>query len=270
MINYTSEYEGNFIIGDQPHIIDPINYNINELYISHPFLYATMTNLGLRFNEITFHNKSFKPYLECFFNYEYNYIMGTFGLEIELDKYFNKSIENGTCYKEYIKYPYGPNKFYYCNKEKYKNNIIYFPPLIFGHKELNYTFELDYKSLFIEKDDKLILMIFFSNYDGLNWYLGKPFLRKYLFLINQDSKTVGFYKRNITVKNNNKIIKTLYFILWFFILFMIGVVIGKYCFNAKKKHNRKNIIDYEYNQQNKNGEIFYPSKNAVLLKNIIK
>ena len=265
MINYTSEYEGNFIIGEQPHIFDPINFNENELSQTNPLVNPTMDELGLRFDEITFQNKSFRPYFECIFKYEFNYIRGIPEIEKELDKYFNKSIENGTCFKEYVKYPYGPNKFYYCNKEKYKDNIAFFPPLIFEHKELNFTFELDHKDLFVEKGDKLILMIFFFD-SGMKWNLGKPFLRKYPFLINQDSKTVGFYKRsnnnNNNINDNRSItLKIILIILGLIILLVLGIFIGKYYLNDKKNNKSINIIDDEYDYQTKNDEIFCPSKN---------
>ena len=46
-----------------------------------------------------------------------------------------------------------PTNFCYYDREKYKDNIKYFPPLVFEHNELNYIFELNYKDLFIEKDD---------------------------------------------------------------------------------------------------------------------
>ena len=264
MINYTSDYEGNFIIGEQPHIFDPINFKENELSQTNPFVNPTMDGLGLKFDEIFFRNRSFRPYFECIFKYEFNYIRGIPEIEQELDKYFNKSIENGTCFKEYVEYPYGPNKFYYCNKEKYKDNIIYFPPLIFEHKELNFTFELDYKDLFMEKDDKLILMIFFFD-SGMKWNLGKPFLRKYPFLINQDSKKIGFYKRNNDNNKNNNIenrsiiLKIILIILGLFILLVIGIFIGKYYFNNKKNHKSINIIDDEYDYQTKDDEIFESS-----------
>ena len=54
-----------------------------------------------------------------------------------------------------------PTNFCYCDREKYKDNIKYFPPLVFEHNELNYIFELNYKDLFIGKDDKYTLLVFF-------------------------------------------------------------------------------------------------------------
>ena len=61
---------------------------------------------------------------------------------------------------------------------------------------------------FIFEGRKYFLIIFqeYGNY----WILGKPFLRKYQFVMNYDSKTIGFYKfQNINYKNdtNNTIDK---------------------------------------------------------------
>ena len=69
MINYTSEYEGNLILGEQPHIFDPKNFKEELLYISYPFLFRTMNYWGLRFDEITFQNRNFRPNHECYFRY---------------------------------------------------------------------------------------------------------------------------------------------------------------------------------------------------------
>ena len=152
-----------------------------------------------------------------------------------------------------IKYPYGPNKFYYCNKTDYKNNMKYFPPLQFLHKEMNYTFELTYEDLFIEKNDKLILLIFFQD-RGITWKLGKPFLKKYGFIMNQDDKVVRFYEKHGYQKNddgNQKMVIMITMIgVGVIILVVLGIFIGKYLF---KKKRRLNTIDdeYEYNEANK-------------------
>jgi len=267
MINYTSDYEGNIIIGEQPHVIDPKNFKENDLLYSQPFLYTTMRQWGLRFDDIVFNTTNFRPDRECEFSYEYNYIGATDKFEKELDKYFNESILNGTCFKENIKYSYSPHKFYYCNKDKYKENIKYFPLLKFIHSELNYTFELNYKDLFIEKDDKFILMVFFDSFPMI-WKLGKPFLRKYSFLMNQDAKTVGFYNKkddeNDIRENDsdNTILKIIFIILGVVILLILGILIGKYY--RKENKERKNVIedDYEYTskkddilQKNEEGQI---------------
>ena len=181
MINYTSDFEGNLIIGEQPHIIDNTNYKDFELRIAYTFLYSSNREWGLRFNRIFFGEKNLEKDFNCLFSYEMNYIFGNDKLEKELDTYFYEYIQKNICFKEYVTYPYMPHIFFYCDKKKYKDKMKSFPILKFHHEELNYTFELNYNELFIEKYDKLILMIFFDKIK-MSFYLGKPFLRKYSFL----------------------------------------------------------------------------------------
>ena len=134
----------------------------------------------------------------------------------------------------------------------------YFPPLQFYHIEMNFTFELTYKDLFIEKYDKLILLIFFEQ-RGSTWRLGKPYLKKYQFIMNQDAKIVGFYEKNGYEKQSEKTEKTNNsgqnnFILIIsvisvsiIILIVLGVFIGKYLFKKKKRLNRLDD-EYEYTE----------------------
>ena len=247
MVNYTSSDEGNLIIGELLHNIDTQNYKEEDLLVGHPFTYKAMQEIwGLRMDDILFNGENFRPNHECYFYYEYNYIEGIDYLERELDKFFNDSFNNHTCTKVNIKYPYGPNKFYYCNKTDYKNNMKYFPPLQFLHKEMNYTFELTYEDLFIEKYDKLILLIFFQD-RGSTWRLGKPFLKKYAFIMNQDDKIVRFYEKHGYQKNddgNQKMVIMITMIgVGVIILTVLGIFIGKYLFKKKK---RLNTLDDEY------------------------
>jgi len=255
MINYTSENEGNLIIGEQPHIIDKFNFKEEDLEIAHPFLYSSNIDWGLSFDDIYFGQIKIVAEKNCLLNYEMNYILGNALLEKELDKYFNKFIKNNTCFKEDIQYPYFPHIFYYCNKNKYEKNIIYFPSLQFKHNELNNIFKLDYKDLFVEKHDKLILMIFFDKLN-MGCHLGKPFLKKYSFLMNQDTKLLGFYNKKIfDNKNNNNynyitMIKIVIILLGIIILFILGVFIGKYF--KKSKAKPLNIIDEDFEYQSEN------------------
>jgi len=248
MINYTSNYEGNLIIGEKPNIIYP-NYYINyELKIANTFLYSNR-EWGLRFITFLFGDKILENDYKCLFSYENNYILGNEKLEKELYIYFNEYIQNNICFKEYTKYPYIPRIFFYCNKDKYYEKMKYFPKLKFYHNELNYTFELNYKDLFIEKYDKLILMIFFDEIK-MSFSLGKPFLRKYSFLFHQDTKLIGFYikkEKNNNDNNNRNILKIIFIILLLIILFILGIVIGKYLIKNKKK--ALNVIDEDYDYE---------------------
>jgi len=262
MINYTSDYEGKLIIGEQPHIFDPQNYKEEELYVSYTFLDDLMSNWGLLFDDIIFGEKHFRQYHGCEIRYEINYIKGNSEIENELDMFFNESIKNETCYKKVIKYKNKIYRFFYCDKEKYQNNMKYFKSIELYHYEFNYTFIMDYKDLFIEKDDKLILMIFFDNIP-FDIYLGKPFLRKYSFLINQDLNILAFYKTkkekgnndNDNDNNNNYIVlKIILITLGVIILFSLGIFIGKYFYKERKK-KKINNIDEDYDYMSKNEEI---------------
>ena len=263
MINYTSENEGNLIIGEQPHIFDKLNFKEEDLKIAHSFLYSSNIDWGLRFDDLYFGKTKIDVEKYCLLNYEMNYILGNSLLEKELDKYFKEFIQNGTCFKEDVRYPYFPHIFYYCNKNKYKKNIIFFPSLQFNHKELNTSFKLDYKDLFVEKHDKLILMIFFDKMN-MGWHLGKPFLKRYSFLMNQDTKLLGFYnKRAIINKDNDDynyitIINIVIIILGIIILFILGVFIGKYINKSKSKP--LNIIDEDFEYQSENKDFLCNSK----------
>ena len=253
MINYTSDNEGNFIVGELPHKFSPDTYREDELIIGHPYTYKAMQEYwGLRMDDILFQDENFRPNHECYFYYELNYILGIHELEKEIDKYLNDSINDGICFKTNVKYPYGPHKFFYCDKEKYKDKMKEFPPLRFIHKEMNYTYELTYKDLFIEKHDKLILLIFFEE-SGWTWKLGKPFLKKYAFLMNHDMKTVSYYKsfgqgkeENLDNGDIKNLILTIgLIVLGVIFLALLGLFIGKYLFKKKK---RINTLDdgYEY------------------------
>ena len=109
MINYTSNDEGNLIIGEFPHIFNSLSYKENELFYSHPFSHESTDDWGLRFDKITFKDKNINSRYPCLFKYEYNYIQGIESLEKELDIYFNESIQSKKCYKIKIKYPYAPH-----------------------------------------------------------------------------------------------------------------------------------------------------------------
>ena len=257
MINYTSDYEGNLILGEQPHNFDSNFFNKDELSFSYPFLNDDFYDWGLLFDEISFNNVNFRQFHYSSIDYELNYIKGNIDLERELDIYFNESILNKTCFKQHIDYPYVPDTFFYCKSELFKNNMKYFPTLKFYQYEYNFTFELTYKDLFVEKNDKIILLIFFEQ-RRFDWRLGKPFLRKYSFLFNQDTKMIGFYK-NQNNRNNINELKSdsqwkliLTFFLAFFasiLLIFFGILIGIYLFRKKRKN--KYIIDEDYDYTTK-------------------
>ena len=57
--------------------------------------------------------------------------------------------------------------------------------------------------LFFEFKERYYFLVIFQEekYSNNNWYLGLPFIKRYQFIFNYDSKTIGFYNENIKEKN---------------------------------------------------------------------
>ena len=91
-----------------------------------------------------------------------------------------------------------PDFRFYCEKSKNfgLNELKKFPVLYFDQVFLNYTFELTYKDLFIELNGKYYFLVT-ENSDDEAWSIGYSLLKKYQFVFNQDSRTVGFYNPNL-------------------------------------------------------------------------
>ena len=88
-------------------------------------------------------------------------------------------------------------KIYYCDKSDNftLNDLKTFPTLYLEHFEYNYIFELTFQDLFVENEGKYIFLVT-ENKDE-NWLIGFSFLKKYQFVFNEDSKTIGFYNPNL-------------------------------------------------------------------------
>ena len=141
--------------------------------------------------------------------------------------------------------------FYHCDQNI---NITNFPILKIYQKDINYTFELSSDDLFEDIGDrKYFLVNFFYNNDN-KWILGKPFLKKYNFTYNFDSKTVclffGTKEKKPYKEEFNKV--------WIFVI-VFGVIIiilsGVIIFLVKKLPRKKRVNELEENfdyKENKN------------------
>ena len=136
-----------------------------------------------------------------------------------------------------------------CNKDINKELT---PEIKFFNKELNTTFILDYNDLFIEKGDYLYFLVTnYFDYEPGYWVLGKPFLKKYLFLFNYDTKMIGFYKANEKIKINHKNVINSYTLSIIFNIFLVIIVIALifafYHYYFKKRRIRANELEDRFN-----------------------
>ena len=197
---------------------------------------------------------------------EYN--IGTKEFQILInEEFFNYYFENNICHIKPIIYEYSYETFYYYMCDNTTGQFILeniFPNISFYHHDLNYIFILSYKDLFYTDINDITQNIFyfnviFSNQGRTKWSLGKPFLRKYLFIFEYDKKMIKF----LSVKNNNNkkgenynenslkndiykyIIIIILAIIVGIITFLVGSILGKKYVIYKNKKNKKKANELE-------------------------
>ena len=249
---FTSDTKGLLIIGEEPHDYFPNIYNINNLRKTNA-LSDGYDNLSWKteFAQIYFYSNDVKNKIKeknAYFAIENNYIIGTkYYKKIIEEKFFKKYLDNNICYYESI--PKEKYSILICEKTSVFD-IGTFPTLYFYHRIFNYTFELTKENLFIEKNNKYIFLIFFS--ENQNYFtLGKLFLRKYLFVFNIDSKSIGFY--NYYLEFNEKKLNSISLIykligaLIILIACIVGFYLAKKIYEQTRKRRLNEIIEqYEY------------------------
>ena len=239
-----------------------------SLYFQNIYLSDTrIKNKNVIINDEDIHKK----YLQNKFAYllitkEYNIGTKEFQLLIN-EEFFNYYFDKNICIKNKIIYDYSYETFSYYVCDNNTGNFILenlFPNIIFFHHDLNYEFELSYKDLFYtDKNDenqiKFYFNIIFSNSGRTEWGLGKPFLRKYLFIFECDKKLIKFLNlKNINDNNNSpqdalikndkfKIITIIILaIILGIIIFFIGTFLGKkFAIYQRRRKKRANELEDE-------------------------
>jgi len=112
----------------------------------------------------------------------------------------------------------------------------------------------------IEQDNKFWFLICFeSYYEVENWILGSIFLRKYNFVFEQKTGTIGFYNMNIAQEEMKEekstrslgIIIILY-IIYCIVLIFIGFIIAKKYYKNKKKKVANELDEIYIKRKNDN------------------
>ena len=256
-------FDGFIVLGKEPHQYLKSSYNEHQLYKTLAFKKDNALSWDIHFNKIYYlnsynnkevfidNNKDF--YNQATLTPSSSLIVGTkdYDNKIKFD-FFDRLIYSGKCIRENQNYMI----FYYCYKNQLnKEDLEQFPSLYFSNEELDYTFELDYKDLFIENGDLIYFLIIFYNFpQGVEnylwtyisrWELGIPFLKKYFFTYDYDNKYIGFYnnKKLIQINNNKKDNNNNHkkSILWIIIIlliilfcFLVILIIKKLIFKNKK------------------------------------
>ena len=259
---------GNLYIGGYPHNFDKGNFYESQFVKTYTTFVNNIMKWELQFSKVfyKFNNKEIKIFADNTIALDPSSYL-TFVPDdymVSLDSnFFRQFLADGICAYESI----DNYDAISCTKsEKFSiNEIKKFPPLFFEHINLQYTFELTYKDLFIEKDGKYyLLMISDPQFQKDRWVLGNTFMRKYQFVFNLESKEIGFYNPNLEKKNNDKenpkdsskvVLYIILAVALVIILIGIGIFIKMKFYPSKKKKQRANELDddFEYESQKNNG-----------------
>ena len=242
-INYINDNEGFLLIGEYPHKINS-EYKAYNLNWIHSEISKNNFHWTVLFDKISYGNGDiYQAQREARLLNEIKYIIST-------GQYYNlfKDIFGSKCSIIHIDLDEDLQGFK-CNKNINKELT---PEIRFYNKALNMTFVLDYNDLYIEKGDYLYFLVAkYFEYQPEYWVLGKPFMKKYLFLFNYDSKMIGFYKSND--KDNDKHFnKNNYFsisiILNIVLIVIVIILVFIFCqYYLKKRRIRANELEDKFN-----------------------
>ena len=282
--NSEINYDGEMIIGIEPHDYQPFIYN-KENYVtvdsyidedSYYFPQFEKNEYGIQFNSVYFYknNKVISENLVKIVNP--TSMEGLFSLTNGMiqcpEEYYNLIKINffsqylDICSEVAFYDDHGSLYTFVCNKNKLNIDQFYknFPTLYFKHINLNFIFELQAIDLFREEKNKIYFMIFVSDLE--KWYFGEIFLKKYFFTFNQNKKAIGFYidinkndgnkgnngKEN-NEKNNKEQNKGIIFLIIGIVLIIINFIIFGMCLykkicenNRRRRANELKDDNYDY------------------------
>ena len=221
----------------------------------------------IQVNEIFFKNgtdlildKEVNLYLKCSLEPSLGVIFGTKGYKNYFEEnFFNDLKKQDLCYRSN---PLILNTYitYYCKRETKQYLKDNFAPIIFQHRYLNKSFELNYEDVFQEKGDYIYFLVFFDRYGGDFWRFGKPFLYKYFFSYDYEGRAIYYYNiedDNSTAKEDKKGDISFGLIMLIIILIAIfaclGFFVGKYIYSSKKRKKGTELNDQDnYNYESIN------------------
>ena len=244
-INDKNFDEWKIIIGEYPHEYDSKNFKEEQLKYTPS---ADMLQWTLNCHKI----KSADTFLQNNYNIpldfdSINLIASKEYKEFIYQEFFLDYFEKNICFYESYLFD-----TVYCKKQYFdQNSIKKFPKLEFYEYNLNYTFEFTGNDLFFEKDGYYYFMIGL----GTKWSFGLSFLKKYPLIFNHETRSIYYYNENKNDEKNQAGIiineKVIIGIVVGIIFLAVGLIVGKYFFNTKRKKKANELDDdYDYNQQN--------------------
>ena len=244
-INYDNKNDKrNLIIGKMP-------YEIDDKFDKNDYIFFDVKNKGLEFEMLDIiigdddndNHENFIKEKNFVLTQDSSLINGPYEYYHKIKSmFFSKYFSNRQCSENIFESSTLIEYLYLtCNTDI---SLDDFPPLTIIINNY-FKLELTSEDLFIKNNEKF-LFLFITNkeerYSG-KWYVGEPFLKKYIPVYDQGKEKIGFYKVMIKYKNSYRIITTIGFI--FFIICMgILVYLGLYLYRKyKNKKIRKAALE---------------------------
>ena len=245
---YTKDDEGLLILGESPINYDPDFKNKKyTLYQTKAVGNSDFVDFGLDFDDISINNNSI-AITHVQFCHEYNAILVNKNIFEQMDEiFFKKYLESNICTKGWVYDKYG---YIECDSDKFKDDDIKKFPTIFLKKvDMGYIFELNYEDLFSKNiNGKIYFLIVFDLHFSTT-KIGKPFLKKYPFTVDNDKNTISLYVLDDGNNNTNKKNIVLIAILICAVVILLGVagfLLYKLYWKKNKNKKRANELDEDY------------------------
>ena len=193
------EYDGFFIAGltEDDYLTFFKTKEVTNVYQLMP----KTNNIGGKFSEIYYYyskdNIIYLNELNFEINIDHNFIVCMRDYFENIKKhYFNKYIDNNICKERFSSLLYREMQHMIVCNLTIKEDLKKFPNLYLNYKELNFTFILDYKDLFIELNNRIYFLVVYRDNINTIWNFGSLLIKKYPFMFDQDKKTLYFIKLN--------------------------------------------------------------------------
>lgn len=265
------------VISASDQVLDhPLNWNINfrdiYFYTSEKPIYmqeAFVAELNLDINYIQASQEYF---------------------DIIVEKFFMPYISNQVCFVDNGKSNGNKYEMIYCDEKSFKlDDMKKFPTLYFNNYHLGYIFTLSFVELFEQIDGKIVFLMV-KNLDkklGNIWQLGKVFMQKYHCTFDFENSNIGIYLKKEIKSNKSKLFLEKYkdididkeilmskkedkiievteeecsnghcgkfkavVVILLIVTLLVGIFIGRKCFNKKRRVPRSNELEEEFGSVN--------------------
>ena len=263
-LNYTTSDSGYLVIGDYPHNFDPDKYKKDDMkQINVHREGAQRVEWNLYFNEIKYGNIDISSRKTGKFTPQYGVILGPSLFDQMITKeFFEVHVNNHNCERKTYNDDFD---YYVCNENLDLSN---FKNIEFLEKEISSKkFILTKDDLFVKKNGKIYFLIVFGRSWQWTycWYLGKPFMKKYNFVFDEDNSQIIYYDKSESKSIVEK--KSFVYFIWIGIgILVIIIAILVFVLMKLLKERKKKMFeledDFDYkvedgkNEENKNDKTF--------------